>query len=50
MLEVEDVEDVEDVACILDDMEAMDHSQSLVQRGWSEGRGDEVMEGLSSVG
>jgi hypothetical protein len=40
MLEVEDVEDVEDAACIVDDMEARDGSQSSVQRRWSEGRGD----------
>src|SRR6266699_3509864 len=54
-----EVEDVEDVACTVDDMEATDCSQSLVQRGWSEGKGDkgstrdEVIEGysqLSSVG
>jgi hypothetical protein len=33
-----EVEDVEDVACIVDDMEATDRSQSLVLRKWSEGR------------
>ena len=33
-----EVDDVEDVACRVDDMEATDHSQSLVWRGWSEGR------------
>jgi hypothetical protein len=33
-----EVEDVEDVAWAVDDMEAMDRSQSLVRRGWSEGR------------
>jgi hypothetical protein len=38
MLEVEDDDD-EDVACTVDDMEATDRLQSLVQRGWSEGRG-----------
>jgi hypothetical protein len=32
------VEGVEDVACTVDDMEATDRSQTLVQRGWSEGR------------
>jgi hypothetical protein len=31
-----EVEDVEDVACTVDDIEATDRSQSLVQRGWSE--------------
>jgi hypothetical protein len=35
-----EVEDVEDVACAVDDMEAMDRSWSLGQRGMSEGRGD----------
>ncbi len=29
-----EMEDVEDVACTVDDMEARDRSQSLVQRGW----------------
>jgi hypothetical protein len=29
-----EVEDVEDVACIVDDVEATDRSQSLVQGGW----------------
>jgi hypothetical protein len=33
-----EVEEVEDVACTVDDMEVRDRSQSLVQRGWSEGR------------
>jgi hypothetical protein len=36
-LEVEDDED-EDVACTVDDMEATDRLQSLVQRVWCEGR------------
>jgi hypothetical protein len=35
-----EVEDIEDVSCTADDMEATDRLQSLVQRGWSEGRGD----------
>jgi hypothetical protein len=35
-----EVEDIEDVSCIEDDMEATDRLQSLVQRGWGEGRGD----------
>ena len=30
--------DVEDVACTVDDMEAMDGSRFLIQKGWSEGR------------
>jgi hypothetical protein len=34
-----EVENVEDVACTEDDMEAIDRSQSLCQRGWCEGRG-----------
>ena len=34
-----EVEDAEDVACAVDDMEATDRLQSLVQRGRSEGRG-----------
>jgi hypothetical protein len=48
-----EVEDVEDVSCTVEDMEAMDLSQSFVQRRWSEGRGDkgtraEVMEGFGA--
>ena len=42
-----EVEDVEEVACTVDDMEATDHSRSLVQRvkweGWYEDLGDELM-------
>jgi hypothetical protein len=36
MLEVEDVEEG-DVFCTVDGMKAMDRSESLIQRGWSEG-------------
>ena len=32
--------DVEDVACTVDDIESTDRLGCLVQRGWSEGRGD----------
>ena len=45
-----EVEDVEDVACTVDDMEARDRSQSLVQRGWreeGEGGGGTRIQGLS---
>ena len=45
-----EVEDVEDVVCRVDDMETRDYSQSLVRRGWGEGRaykgtGVEMIEG-----
>ena len=36
-----EVGDVEDVACTVDDIESTDRLGRLVQRGWSEGRGDE---------
>src|SRR6267154_4886734 len=35
-----EVEDIEDASGTVDDMEATDYSQSLVQKEWSEGRGD----------
>jgi hypothetical protein len=38
--DVDDDDDDEDVACTVDDMEATDRLQSLVQRDWSEGTGD----------
>jgi hypothetical protein len=45
-----EVEDVEDVACTVDDMEATDHSQYLVQRGWSEGRVEQYFSGPGLMG
>jgi hypothetical protein len=46
-----EVEDVEDVACtVVDDMEATGCSGSLVQRGWSEGRGGQEYKGRNDGG
>ena len=40
-----EVDDVEDVACIVDEMDAIDRSGSLAERGWSEGRGGQGYKG-----